>query len=352
MANLVICDKCRNMWSISFDPMDAIMLLRLAWCPECRVRNTLVPIGNVPGVNKPPIHFGTSAPPALPPAKAPLLLTYEPHNTGGGGTATAVQPAVQPAVQREAPTNVLPAGTGVVVGQMSEQAATTAFRNHVQGQPIPYPPAAVLQRYFSSSADKLQLDAADYYGAIPSKVYARMIAIHAIEMGFNLKIEIIAPKGETYSGAKYLRRDLSGTLLRIAKGESISKSLNNAAYNNDGTLSSDKIKYDRYGKGYKGTKTGSAHLPQPSLVTGLPGKYWEYYVDRDAQKGANPLSIGGGRPGAERLFLQVPDYIFYTWNHYGSDVKAPKEKSALGDSDIWAVYSYIDKKWQLGLTRT
>jgi hypothetical protein len=350
MANLLICHTCRNMWSMSFDPMDAIILLRFAWCPECRVRNTLVPIGNVPGVNKPPAYFGATPPPAPPsaPSKAPLLLTYEPHNPGGGGTATAVMPAVQ----RQAPVNVLPAGTGVIQMGMSDEAAITAFRNHVQGQPIPYPPAALLKKYFSSSADQLQLDAADYYGPNPSKVYARMIAIYAIEMGYNLKISVQAPVGDTYRGAQYLRRNLAGTLLRIAKGESIARTLNNAAYNNDGTLSSDKIKYARYGKGFLGRKTKSEYLPQPSLVTGLPGKYWEYYVDRDPEKGASPLSIGGGRPGVERLFLQVPDYIFYTWNHYGSDVKAAKEKSALDDSDIWAVYSFTAKTWQLGLTRT
>jgi hypothetical protein len=349
MANLLICHTCRNMWSMSFDPMDAVILLRFAWCPECRVRNTMVPIGYVHGVNKPPAHFGATPPPA-PPGKAPLLLTYEPHQPtgGGGGTATAVLPAVR----RQAQVNVLPSGTGVIKMGMSDGAATVAFKNHIQGQPIPYPPAAILQKYFSSSADKMALEAADYYGPDPSKVYARMIAIYAIEQGYNLKISIPSPMGETYQGKQYLRRNLAGTLLRIAKGECIAKTLNNAAYNNDGSLSSDKIKYARYGKGYMGKKSKSEYLPQPSLVTGLPGKYWEYYVDRDTEQGANPLSLGGGRPGVERLFLQVPDYIFYTWNHYGSDVKAPKEKSALDDSHIWAVYSFTAKKWQLGLTRT
>jgi hypothetical protein len=44
-------------------------------------------------------------------------------------------------------------------------------------------------------------------------------------------------------------------------------------------------------------------------------------VDRETVKGNSALSMGSGKPGVERLFIQVPDFILYTWNHYASDVR-------------------------------
>jgi hypothetical protein len=348
MANLLICPHCNKSWSMTFDPLDAPLLLKYAWCPACRKRD-LVPIGNVPGVNKPPVYFGVTPPP-VPPQPAPLLLTYVPEPTP---QVAPVTPPTTPSAPRSQPgVNILPSGSTPIVLGASQDLVDVAFRNHVQGQPMTMPPDSILQKYFSSTGDKLLLQSAEYYSATPSKAYARIIAIYIVELGKNTRIQINSPKGDAWGGAQFLRRDLKGVLTRIAKGESIAKNLNNAAYNNDGTMSSDKVKYDRYGKGYQGNRTGSQYLPQPSLVTGLPGKYWEYYVDRDPAQGASPLTIGGGKPGVERIFIQVPDYIFYTWNHYGSDVKSPKTKSALADSDIWAVYSFTANAWQLGLTRT
>jgi hypothetical protein len=348
MANLLICSNCNKTWSMTFDLLSAPLMLKYAWCPACRTRN-LVPIGNVPGVNKPPAYFGVAPPPA-PAQPAPLMLTYAPEPTPQ--VAPVTQPTPVAARRRQPGVNILPSSTTPIILGASPQMVDVTFRNHIQGQPISMPPDPLLQKYFSSTADKLLLQSAEYYSATPSKAYARFIAIYMIERGANTAILVNKPKGEAWSGTGALKRDLKAVLARIAAGDSIAKNLKNAAYNNDGTMSSDKAHYDRYGKGYQGNRVGSKYLPQPSLVTGLPGKYWEFYVDRDSSKGSTPLTIGGGRPGVERIFIQVPDYIFYTWNHYGSDVRNPREKSGLADTDIWAVYSFTANAWQFGLTRT
>jgi hypothetical protein len=349
MANLLICPTCNGTWSMTFDPFDSPLMLKYAWCPTCRTRN-LIPIGNVPGVNKPPVFFGVTAPPA-PPQAAPLLLTYVPEPTPQVGPVTPPTPVAAPRRQQPG-VNVLPSSNTPIIMGASQEMVDVTFRNHVQGQPISMPPDPILQKYFPSTADKLLLKSAEYYTATPSKAYARFIAIYILERGLNTTIQVNNPKVDAWSKTSVLKRDLKAVLGRIAAGDSIAKALNNAAYNNDGTMSSDKVKYDRYGKGYQGTRTGSQYLPQPSLVTGLPGKYWEFYVDRDPTKGGTALTMGAGKPGVERIFIQVPDYVFYTWNHYGSDVKNPRDKSRLADTDIWAVYSFTASAWQFGLTRT
>ena len=264
--------------------------------------------------------------------------------------ATRAEPASTPPSTpqrgpRTAPVNVLPSGPTITL-RASEKSLSNAFLGHTEGQPLTFPSEALIRRYSKSSTDMISLEEGNLHA--DSKIYARLIAIYLVEKhGGALKIQINSPKGDTYGGATYLRRDLSPTMLRIANGESIAKSLNNAAYNNDGCQTSNRVKYDRYGKNFKGNRPNSTHLPAPSTSA----NYWEFYVDRDNAKGASPLSIGDGRPGAERLFFGAPDYVYYTWNHYGSDVRFGPDRSNLAEADIWSVYSMSQGKWMRGLTR-
>jgi hypothetical protein len=350
MAELLGCRKCGASWSAPNNPNPG--LLKYSWCNDCGGQS-FIPIGEVYGVSRPPVHVGTSPP--GPTHRTPLLLLTDGSEQSSGAlkvTAPAAAPAAKPpapatvAKPPVAAVNVLPSSSKPIVLGASEQLLKDKFLNHVEGQVLSYPSASLLEKYFPRSSDGFDVKKGEMKD--DSKTYARLLAIYLVEQhSGSLKISIANPKGSSYAGVNSLRRDLRPTLLRIAKGEAIAKSLNNAAYNNDGCQTSNNVKYDRYGKAYKGSRPNSQHLPAPSTSA----KYWEYYVDRDGAQGASGLSIGAGKPGVERLFLGPPDYVYYTWNHYGSDVKFGAERSGLTDGDIWAVYSIAQRTWKLGLTR-
>lgn len=337
MAGLLACMDCGSTWSgpASLSPV----VLKFCWCNDCGSQKLLA-IGDVPGVSRPPVHTGTSAP-----AKAttpPLLLTWEPSTTAPPTSPNAPSTVATPPRQIPA-VNVLPAGTKIVLAGCGENILETEFKSHTQGNPFTPPPKKTWDKYLSAS-DTSVYNATD---GSRERIYVRIIAIWLLENGANLRIRVPNPKGDTYAGVQALQRDMTSTLNRIAHGETIQKALNNAGYNNDGMLTSNKVKYDRYGKNFKGARPNSKHLPQPDDSR----SYREFYVDRESSKGASPLSVKAGKPGVERLFLSAPDFVYYTWNHYGSDVPFGQERSNLTDADIWAVYSFTQKCWVQGLTR-
>lgn len=343
MAELLGCRNCGAAWSAPNNPFPA--LLRFMWCKDCGGQS-FIPIGEVYGISRPPVHIGTSPPAAT--RRTPLLLTNGPAAVPGGAPAPppGAPAAVPPAQPRVAPTKVLPSDAKPIVLGASEQLLKDMFLNHVEGEVLSFPPNSLISKYFPNSADAHELKKGEMKD--DSKAYARLIAIYLVEKhNASLRIQIAAPKGDTYKGVPDLNRNLLSTLTRIAKGESIAKGLDNQAYNHDGGLTSDKVDYDRYSKNYKGSRPNSKYLPAPSTSA----RYWEYYVDRDNTPQASKLSMGGGRPGIERLFLGPPDYVYYTWNHYGSDVAFGADRSALTDGDIWAVYSISQRRWLRGLTR-
>jgi len=214
---------------------------------------------------------------------------------------------------------------------------------HLEGTLFQLTAKRIWSKYISDTDITFYLNPSAYQSA-HNRIYIRMICIYMVEfLPDNLKILVPA----VHNRGNVWKRNLCPTLMRIAKGQPIAKQLNNAAYNNDGALTSSKIKYDRYGKNYKGNRTGSPHLPAPPDTV----KYHEYYVDRDPSSGASVLTIGGGSPGVERLWFAPPDWVFYTWNHYGSAIPLGPDRTALTDQDIWAVYSFAQKKWVLGLQR-
>ena len=337
MAELLACRSCGAAWSApaAFSPI----LTKYIWCNDCGGQS-FIPIGEVYGISRPPVHIGVHPP--APTHRTPLLmLTDAPANPSPPAQTPAPQTSAGP---RQAPVNQLPPGPAITL-HASESQLNSAFRSHTEGDLFSFPPAALVQKYFPRSGDwgthNNQLDK-------DSKTYARIIAIYLVEVyPDKLKLQVNSPKGNTYQGAAYLRRNMQPTLLRIAKGEPIAKALNNAAYNNDGGRTTHRVQYDRYGRNYKGPQTNSKYLPQPSTSA----NYWEFYVDRDGTSGQSGLSMGTGRPGVERLFFGPPDYVYYTWNHYGSDVPFGRERSALTDADIWAVFSFSQKQWVFGLTR-
>lgn len=360
MAELLGCRQCGAAWSA---PNNASLgMLKYLWCNDCGGQS-FIPIGEVYGISRPPVHVGTS--PLGPTHRTPLLLLTD--GSEQSSAAVKTQPSSPAPVTRARPSvppvNVLPSGAKPIllpaapppvvvppatppVVVPNEQQLRNAFLHHVEGQVLPSPPRSLLDRYFPRNSDALDLKNGQMTN--DSKTYARLLAIYLVEQHSGaLRIAINNPKGDTYAGAKVLRRNLQPTLLRIAKGEPIAKTLKNAAYNNDGNQTSNKIKYDRYSNGYRGPKPNSKHLPAPSTSA----NYWEYYVDRDGTEGASRLSMKDGTPGAERLFLGPPDYVYYTWNHYGSDVPFGRDRSNLTDADIWAVYSIARRRWVLGLTR-
>lgn len=340
MAELLGCRKCGAAWSApkSFSPV----LLKYTWCNDCGGQD-FIPIGAVYGVTRPPVHIGVTAPQST--YRTPLLMLTDGRENPPPPTAAPSVSSRAVGKRRIATTSVLQSGPVIPMGA-TEGMLKNSFFGHAEGDVFSFPHSALIKKYFPRISDSFRFDQGQMQEA--DKDYARLIAIFLCEKhASSLKIQVPGPKGSSYKSGDVLRRDLLGTLNRIAHGEGITKNLTNKAYNNDGCQTMNSVRYDRYGKNYKGARPNSPYLPAPSTSA----KFWEFYVDRDATQGASQLTIGQGRPGIERLFLGPPDYVYYTWNHYGSDVEFGPVRSALTESDIWAVYSYSNKRWQLGLTR-
>lgn len=381
MGNLLGCMNCGKSWSVPGDPTSSPR--GFFWCPDCKRSDQLFPIGDVPGVVRPMVHVGFTPP-------QPLLLTYAPEQASPPPSPPQVMRAAAPVPPpRVAPgINVLPPGNVPIIlppiappapplPNAGQPAALTIHVRTTTKAPIPDTGPSTLgnlakpdpalsdktvhlahtegslfqltakriwSKYISDQDMTFYLNPAQYQAA-HNRIYIRMICIYMIEyLPENLKIQVPAENNQ----GTIFRRNLRSTLERIAKGERIAKHLHNAAHNNEGELTSSKIKYERYGKNFKGARTGTAHLPAPPDTI----RYHEFYVDRDGTQGASPLTIGSGSPGAERLWIAAPDWVFYTWNHYGSGIPFGPDRSALTDQDIWAVYSFAKKKWVLGLSRT
>jgi hypothetical protein len=336
---IIGCGYCGFQFALAAPPPAPAFYWNL--CGRCGAQ-ALFPLGffipqqviaPIPQMTAPPAQGGSLAAAVQDPGPPPIPDAPTPPPASGPR-----RPGVKLATKAMRP--LADVGTGTYVDPFARPITLTAetrltgYKNavaaHRDGDTFRIPPAEILEQ-FNIKPSHLELGLARYY--------PRIIALYLYQFG---KTVVTVPATRSGTG-KPLVRDLRATLLRITRGESIAKHLNNI-YNNDGSQTSDKIRVPRYGKNYQGARPNSAHLPQPAM------QCMEYYVDRDGSAGASALTIGGGSPGAERIWLAAPDLVFYTWNHYGTNATGAA-RSALTDADIWFVYSWSKKSWVPGLTR-